>query len=293
MKKKNVKDIVIRVLIILFAAVLVFSAVNVVLILLERKEAADTYEDLRNFLSVATKPPKGDKYPQGVTQTGSEGETHVPTETSPEGSEGAGTEAEKDPPEPEKDTSPVQVDFDALCTRFPDVVGWIYSEDTLINYPVVRGYDNNQYLRHLLTGEYNVAGSIFADFRTTTPGEDDFYVIYGHQMDDHTMFGSLRSYDTQEYYDDHSVIYYLTPEKDYRLEIVAGTIITATDDIYKITFPSSDALYERVSELSASSSFKPKFDFDRDDKYVVLSTCTYEFWNARFVVIGKVVELER
>ena len=64
--------------------------------------------------------------------------------------------------------APVEVDFDALLEKNPHVVGWLYCEGTNINYPVVQGADNEQYLRRLLDGSYNRAGTIFLDSRNAS-----------------------------------------------------------------------------------------------------------------------------
>lgn len=67
-------------------------------------------------------------------------------------------------PHEEQGLVPISVDLSALQAQFTDVVGWLYCENPLINYPIARGYDNN-HLRHLLNGTYNTAGTLFADYR--------------------------------------------------------------------------------------------------------------------------------
>ena len=61
-----------------------------------------------------------------------------------------------------------QIDFDKLKSINPDIIGWIYSEGTVIDYPVVQGSDNDYYLRRLLDGSYNIAGTIFMDYKNSS-----------------------------------------------------------------------------------------------------------------------------
>ena len=93
---------------------------------------------------------------------------------------------------------PITVDFDSLKALNPDVVGWIYSADTQINYPVLLGEDNSEYLHHMVNGEYNSAGSIFMDCRNKPDLSDFNTILYGHHMKNGSMFASLHQYTEQE-----------------------------------------------------------------------------------------------
>lgn len=79
-------------------------------------------------------------------------------------------ESEQELPKQEVETAPISVDFDLL--ENDDVVGWIYCEDTPINYPVLQSDDNNYYLRRLINGEWNISGSIFMDYRNNLNNQD-------------------------------------------------------------------------------------------------------------------------
>lgn len=95
-----------------------------------------------------------------------------------------------EPPMP-VETSPISVDFDTLKEANEDVIGWLYCEDTPINYPVLQSDDNSYYLRRLVNGEWNVAGSLFMDYRNNLSNNDWNTVIYGHNMKNDSMFGTL------------------------------------------------------------------------------------------------------
>ncbi len=86
------------------------------------------------------------------------------------------------------------VDFAALQKVNPDVVGLIYQKDTIINYPIMHGSDNDQYLHSDINKKYSVSGSIFMDYRNSADFSDFNTIVYGHHMHDGSMFKSLRGY---------------------------------------------------------------------------------------------------
>ncbi len=136
--------------------------------------------------------------------------------------------------------------FEKLTAEYPDTVGWLYCEGTPINYPVVQSKDNLRYLRRLPDGRYNAAGSLFADYRCKEVAASGNYIIYGHNMKNGSMFGTLVRYKSQNYYDEHPTLYYLTPERTFRIELIAGFV----------TSPAGKCM-TRNCQLSKSGSFAP------------------------------------
>lgn len=100
----------------------------------------------------------------------------------------------------------ISVDWDALKAINPDIVGWIVLRGTNINYPILKGKNNDEYLYHLYTKEYSIAGSIFVDFQTEEPFEQDLTILYRHRMKDGSMFATLKYYFWEEYYPDHPIM---------------------------------------------------------------------------------------
>ena len=111
----------------------------------------------------------------------------------------------------EGEKAPISVDFAALKAENPDIVAWLYSADTPINYPVVQSDDNNYYLRRLTDGSYNSNGTLFVDFRDAPDFSGFNTIIYGHRMKSKAMFGTLPGYLEQEYYEEHPVMYLICP----------------------------------------------------------------------------------
>lgn len=181
---------------------------------------------------------------------------------------------------------PVFVDFEKLTAEYPDTVGWLYCEGTPINYPVVQGKDNLRYLRRLPDGSYNAAGSLFADYRCKEVAASGNYIIYGHNMKNGSMFGTLVRYKSQNYYDEHPTLYYLTPERTFRIELIAGFVTKSTGEVYNTQLSA-----EQVRQFCAESDFSSGITPQDDDVFITLSTCSYEYENARYVVIGRVIEI--
>ena len=194
--------------------------------------------------------------------------------------------------EPSEETVPIRVNFDYLHGINEDVAGWIYCEDTPISYPFLQSPDNDYYLYRLVDGTQNPSGSLFLDFRNQFDMSDWNSVIYGHNMRDGTMFASLNEYKKQEYYDAHPVMYLLTPEKQYKVELVAGTLARADASFYDFPVP-EDRREAVVQGWLEASTFETKAEIQPDDRFVTLSTCSYEFSDARYVVIGVLREIEK
>ena len=185
----------------------------------------------------------------------------------------------------------ITIDFDALLSENRDLVGWIYSENTPINYPIVQTSDNNYYLHRMLDGTHNIAGTIFMDPRNDPNLKDYNTIIYGHNMKNNTMFGSLQKYMEQDYYDNHPVIYYLTPDQNYEIQLVAGYVTEAWSDTYNI--PQTIEEQNKLSQdMMSKSLFKTGVSFEEGDNIVTLSTCAYDFDGARYVVIGRLKALQ-
>lgn len=185
-----------------------------------------------------------------------------------------------------------EVDFEALLETNEDVKAWIYSEDTVINYPVVQGEDNQYYLYRMINGEWNGKGSIFIDYRCENPFSDFNTILYGHRMRDGSMFDSLAEYRDRDYYEKHRKMMLITPEKKYDLYIFGVVTVASDSDRYKYSFESAEEEQEYLNRIRENSEIDTDVSVSAGDRIVMLSTCTYEFEDARLVVYGKLVERE-
>ena len=184
------------------------------------------------------------------------------------------------------ETAPIEVDFDVLLGKNADIVGWLYSEDTPINLPVVQSSDNERYLRRLVDGSWNSSGALFADYRNAGDFSDPNTVIYGHNMKNGKMFGTLPNYKRQAYYDEHPQMWLLTPEGDYRVELVAGYVTSADSGVYDFD-QSEEAVLAAVQRAMERSTFTSGAEIAEGDRFLTLSTCSYAYDDARYVLIGR------
>lgn len=185
---------------------------------------------------------------------------------------------------------PITVDFDALKAENADVVGWLYCADTPINYPIVKGKDNAEYLHKLIDGTRNSSGTLFIDFRNNDDFSDANTIIYGHAMKNGSMFGTLSRYKNADYYKAHPTMWLLTPNGNYRLDLIVGYTTPSTSMIYS-AFDSGQvaaALYQ----AQAKTTFTSGIDTGGINQIVTLSTCSYEYEEARYVVLARPVKVE-
>ena len=182
-----------------------------------------------------------------------------------------------------------QVDFEELRKINPDIVGWIYIEGTDINYPVVQGTDNDYYLKHLFDGSYNSSGCIFLDCRCSADFSNQHSIIYGHHMNNKTMFGGLVEYKKQAFYDEHSVALLVTPTAYYRILFFSGYVSDNWSNAWDVALNDTDHA-AWLSEIQSKSYFETEYAPLTEDKIITLSTCTYEFDNAKFVLHGYIIE---
>ena len=113
----------------------------------------------------------------------------------------------------------LQVDFNKLEEINPDVIAWIEIPGLEISYPVVQGRDNDYYLHHLITGENHKSGSIFMDFHNQENLSDRNSIIYGHNMKDGSMFGTLDQYQSQALYRNYPCFICIVPGYIYEYQI--------------------------------------------------------------------------
>lgn len=177
------------------------------------------------------------------------------------------------------------IDFDALREVNPDIVGWLYYEGTNINYPIVKGKDNDYYLHLSFEGEWTVGGTLFVDAVTEDPFNQFNTIVYGHHMFDGSMFGDIKNLKDEEYCKKHPQLELITPEGKYHLKICAFLNQPADSAIYTTNFHEEEDKQQYIDLIRSLASYLTAEEMTTDSKLVVLSTCAYEYQDARYMVI--------
>lgn len=191
--------------------------------------------------------------------------------------------------------APFAVNWDYLKSVNSDVVGWIYCADTRINYPVVQTSDNDYYLhRDFTTRQPNTVGTLFVDYNSALGVNLSNYLIYGHNMKDGSMFATLQHYVDQSYYDQHPVMYFLTPNQNYRIDLIAARIVESSQDNYPSYFQDESAYANYQGVITSHSYFATRATVTTGYQMISLSTCDYSggFNDPRFLVQGLLVPIQ-
>lgn len=252
----------------LFAAIAVFSGYQIFSILNEYEKGDATYEDVaEQFIVLPENTPEPEK-------------TLMPELILPEQTETPETD----------DTVWPEVDFAALQEVNADVVGWIYIEGTRVNYPILKGEDNDYYMKRMIDKKRNSAGSIFMDCKNAGDFSDQHSILYGHHMKNGSMFAALSGYKEQAFFEEHPVCLILTPQGDFKLKFFAGYVASTKADAWQKEFISGEEFADWIAEAKEKSMFASDVEPMPSDRIVTLSTCSYEFSNARFVLLGVLEE---
>lgn len=179
-----------------------------------------------------------------------------------------------------------QVDFDALLNINTQTVGWITLEDTVINYPIAQATDNDFYLHHLFDGTENDSGCIFLDKDNRADFSDRNNIIYGHNMNNGSMFNAISQYKRQDFYDAHPQLKLVTPTGNYLVDIFSGYVLSGWGDAWVVSFADDEDFSQWLQARTLKSCFRSEVVPTPEDKILTLSTCSYEFDDARFVLFG-------
>lgn len=181
-----------------------------------------------------------------------------------------------------------RVDFDALREINPDVVAWIrFDEPSIINYPVVQGKDNEEYLDKTFKGYENTVGTIFVNVDNHPDFNDKNTIVYGHRMNNKTMFNRLEEYKDQEFYKKYPFFYIYTPDgAEIKYQIYSVGVVKDTSESYTYQF-ADDATFESViAATKGASLYDTEVSPGTDAQIVTLSTCTKDNNDERLVVLG-------
>ena len=166
-----------------------------------------------------------------------------------------------------------KIDFNKLKEQNNETVAWIKVNNTNIEHPVVKESNNSFYLNHSFDKSQNSAGWIFADYRNKFDNTDKNIVIYGHNMRDDSMFGSLKNILNSDWYDNEKNITLYT-ENEKCIYKVFSIYKIKSEDYYITTEFENDKKFEQFVNTIKKRSIKDfSVDVSKDDNILTLSTC--------------------
>ena len=184
------------------------------------------------------------------------------------------------------------VDFNKLKQQNSDTVGYLKVNNTDVSYVVVKGVDNDYYLNHNFNKEYNVAGWIFADYKNNFDGTDKNIVIYGHNMQDGSMFASLKNILTSEWQNKRNKeIKLVTEQGTITYQIFSSYTIEAEDYYITTNFQNEEEFNNFLNTVSKRSYYDYNIELNESDNVLTLSTCTGT-GNNRIVIHAKQIKIE-
>lgn len=265
---KTFKKVAYIVLLLFFAAVFLASAFYIGRYLLDSKKQADKYHSLSNQVDEIR---KGEMVPA---------ETVLAPYTEP------GSDAH----------AAILPEYAALYKQNTDMIGWISIEGTKVNYPVMQSPDEKDfYLHHNFEKEESSHGAIYVQESCDPIKPSDNLTIYGHNMKDNSMFGSLDGYVKKDFWESHKFIQFDTLTERHTYEIIAVFSTTATEGqgfTYHqfIDAVDADDFNDFVNTCKKLSFYETGLSANYGDKLITLSTCEYSHENGRLVVVAKRIE---
>jgi len=200
----------------------------------------------------------------------------------------------------DEDTSGILPEYRKLYETNSDLAGWIVIEGTDINYPVVQSKVYQEfYLDHNFDGEEDDAGSIFIDARNDILLPDDNIIIYGHNMKNGSMFGTLQYYLDKEYYNTHSIISFdtLYGRYVYKIAVVGlSKISEESEDTFKyydfLNAKNKKEFKTYVENIKKLEAYDTGTSLSYGDKLITLSTCNSVEEDGRLFIVAKEVKNE-
>ena len=189
------------------------------------------------------------------------------------------------------------IDFNALKEQNGDVCAWINFDCLPIDYPIVRAGEEKRnqsyYLRRDLDGKYSTAGTIYIQTMNSADFSDPCTVVYGHNMTNLTMFGTLKKFRDKEFFDQNEYFYIYTPGHILKYAIKSAFVYDDRHILYSFDFWNEKDFNSFAEEAGNPKSLvknvRESVEINPDSKLVILSTCT-NVDTERYLVVGVLTE---
>ncbi|MCC8051354.1 MAG: class B sortase [Clostridiales bacterium] len=182
------------------------------------------------------------------------------------------------------------IDYESLKEINSDIVGWLKIRALDLSYPVVQGEDNDYYLHRSFEQEDLFAGCLFMHYENESDFSDQNTVIYGHNMKNGSMFGSLKKFRDEEVFKTSKYFWIYTEDVIYMYRIFSARVVNKVGQPYQIVFTDEEFEEFLTTAMEESEVDNTNVTVSTDDKVVTLSTCTGDS-STRFVVQGKLTQM--
>ena len=176
----------------------------------------------------------------------------------------------------DEDNSIYKIDFNSLKEKNNDTIAYLRVNNTNIDYIVVKGNDNKYYLKHNFDKESNISGWIFMDHRNKYDGNDKNLIIYGHNMRDGSMFGTLKNIITKEWYQnkDNHLITLINEQGEEQYQVFSTYSIKVEDYYITTDFKNDDEYAKFLNKLKSRSVYDYNVSLKDTASILTLSTCS-------------------
>lgn len=163
---------------------------------------------------------------------------------------------------------------------------WIQIENTNINYPVVQSSDNDYYLKHNFRKESNISGTVFVESANDIDNDKNI-ILYGHNMRNGTMFNNITNYKEESFFNEDNKISIIMNNTLYEYEVFSVYVKNVSEVNLAIGFANEDEFINYAHNEADESLYKKDVDFSAEDNLITLVTCSYEFTDARTIVVAR------
>ena len=174
-----------------------------------------------------------------------------------------------------------------LHNEYSDCIGWLYIPNTSVDEPVMHCTDNDYYLNHAFDGSSLQAGSVFLDCRCEGRFMNPINILYSHNMRNGSMFADIPKYSEESYFEAHKYGWLATPENIYRIDFFS----CAKADWKDLLYDGGTSVNDWIPHIYDCSVVSREVTYSENDRFISLSTCSYEFKNARTILTGKLVPM--
>lgn len=197
----------------------------------------------------------------------------------------------------EKETVEIPVDFAGLKEKNEDIYAWITIPGTKVDYPVLqKAEDDSYYLNHTVEGVEGLPGSIYTESIHGQDFSESNTVIYGHNMKDDTMFGSLHDFEKADFFREYREVFIYTPEHIYTYEIFAAVTYSDAYLPFAYDFTTDEGYQEFLDSVYDSKNMTNQFaenvEVTTDDCIITMSTCIGSKPNNRYLVLAVLKDVQ-